>query len=355
MAKNSNATDLRYNSLASPFKSIEDFVESDHEDLNREEGEILDGTTFTALGRVPYRRGVQVLRAGELNLIAGRTTPVQSTNSEDNFSCFFAMPFIGSFVTKETKGVTEVSAGDIYLNQNYSGPSTMGYLSSLFVALDRDRLSRTIRSISREETAETLKAPIKIKGGASKNGMVGTGKMWSLLFYIDNLHGEECGLPSYMGLDDQFYRLLSFALLEADDRLEKVRRHWATSFSDWKNPLDELVDYIQANSHLGLTLTDLEEQSHYSARHLQNLFKEKFDCTPMQFVRRQRLTSAMEKLQTADDDATVTSIGRDCGYRFTSNFTTDFHRQFGVTPSTVLRASRGGVEIGSEALTHADL
>ena len=157
-----------------------------------------------------------------------------------------------------------------------------------------------------------------------------------------------------MGLGEQMYRLVAIALFEQSGVLESLQSCWCSKSNDWHNQLDELVDYIKENAHLGLTLTDLEEQSHYSARHLQSLFRQKFDCTPMQFVRRQRLTSAMEKLQTADYDATVTSIGRDCGYRFTSNFTTDFHRQFGVTPSTVLRASRGGGEIGTEALAHAD-
>jgi hypothetical protein len=60
----------------------------------------------------------------------------------------------------------------------------------------------------------------------------------------------------------------------------------------------------------------------------------------MQFVRRQRLSVAMEKLQTADFDETVTDIARDIGYRYTSSFTTDFRREFGVNPSAVLRASR---------------
>ena len=62
----------------------------------------------------------------------------------------------------------------------------------------------------------------------------------------------------------------------------------------------------------------------------------------MQFVRRQRLSDAMEKLQTADLDDTVTTIARDMGYRYTSNFTNDFQRAFGVKPSAVLRSSRGG-------------
>ena len=338
--------DPRYTSLPSAFNSIDACIESDQEALSRIEGEVLDGTTFKALEGVPYRRSLQVLCAGDLHLIAGQTTPVQSINSADNFSCFLAMPLSGGFITKEAHGFQAVGPGDLYLNQNYCGPSRMGYLSSLFVSLDRSRLHRTLRLISRRSvpaaSGEGVLAPsLKIERGR-KPGVIGTGKMWSLLSYIDSLHEDDPSLPSCMGLDDQFYRLLSFALLEAGDQLEDVRRHWATSVNDWNNPLDDLVDYIRLNAHIGLTLTDLEEQSHYSARHLQNLFKEKFNCTPMQFVRRQRLTSAMEKLQAPDEEATVTSIGRACGYRLISNFTTDFQRQFGVTPSTVLRASRRG-------------
>jgi AraC-like DNA-binding protein len=52
----------------------------------------------------------------------------------------------------------------------------------------------------------------------------------------------------------------------------------------------------------------------------------------------------MERLQVADHDDTVTKIARECGYRFMSNFTTDFQREFGVTPSVVLRTSRMGAK-----------
>lgn len=60
----------------------------------------------------------------------------------------------------------------------------------------------------------------------------------------------------------------------------------------------------------------------------------------MQFVRRQRLEEAMEQLLAAGDGATVTRIARDCGYRSTSQFSSDFHREFGQLPSHILRRSR---------------
>jgi AraC-like DNA-binding protein len=49
----------------------------------------------------------------------------------------------------------------------------------------------------------------------------------------------------------------------------------------------------------------------------------------------------MERLETAGVNETVTNIARDCGYRYTSNFSTDFQREYGVAPSAVMRAARG--------------
>ena len=343
MTKDIRSINPRYEALSSPFKSIERFTEAEHEALLREESEVLDGTSFKILGQERYQRGMQVLGVGELTLVVGRTTPVQSSNSSSLFSCFFAMPFMGGFITRDGALCDEVSAGDIYLNTDYYATSTIGYLSSVFVALDRQRLDRAMRSISGGESLRSIGTSVVIQGRTRAPSAVGTGKMWSFMSFIDRLYAEDPGLPSCLGLDEQFYRLLSLSLLETCGKDEGVKRCWEVSRNDWRNPLDELVDYIRANAHNGLTLTDLEEQSHYSARHLQNLFKDKFDCTPMQFVRRERLKTAMERLQTADYDETVTSIARQCGYRFVSNFTADFQRQFGINPSTVLRASRGGV------------
>ncbi len=72
--------------------------------------------------------------------------------------------------------------------------------------------------------------------------------------------------------------------------------------------------------------------------------RERFDCAPMQFVKRQRLARAMERLREPAVDDTVARITRDCGYHYTSNFSTDFQRYYGIKPSVVLRSSRGGVD-----------
>lgn len=112
--------------------------------------------------------------------------------------------------------------------------------------------------------------------------------MWSLIRFIDQLHGEHPIIPSCLGIDDQFYRMLFLSMLESDNRFEGVEKCFAAPARTWASPLDDPVDYVCSHTHLALSITDLEEISHHSTRHLFNLFREKFNCTSMQFVRAQR-------------------------------------------------------------------
>lgn len=342
MAERTAPLDPRYASLRSPLTSAGTFVEADRETLLREENGCLQGKFFRRRGKVHYQRGLQVLRAGSLTLIAGRTTPVLSSNRSAHFSCFFAMPFIGGFVTRDGALCDEVGPGDLYLNQNYYGTSTIGYLSSLFVALDPRRLERTLGSISGGESLASIGTSLVVKAARRPGGSVGAGRLWTFISFLDRLYGEDPAIPSCLGVDEQFYRLLALALLEACGRSDHLSHHWSAAAGGWTNPLDDLVDWIRANAHASITLTDLEERSHYSARRLQTLFREKFGCTPMQFVRRQRLDLALQKLHAAGWDDSITSIARACGYRHLANFSSDFQRQFGLAPSALLRAAREG-------------
>ena len=224
MTTRTTPADPRYTSLISPLQSITAFTEAEHETLLREESEILDGTSFKILGKAAYQRGTQLLKAGELQLIAGRTTPVQSSNSSPGFSCFFAMPFIGGFTTRDGSLYDEVSPGDIDLNQNYFGTSTIGYLSPLFVALDQQRLDRTMREISGCTSLTALGTSVVIQGKMHKASSVGADKIWQLISLIDTLNSEDAIIPSCLGLDEQFYRLLSLSLLETCGKFEGVKK-----------------------------------------------------------------------------------------------------------------------------------
>lgn len=342
MHNHNQPVDEMYDSLAYPLKSVGPFTESTQEALLREESEVIGGIIIQRIGRGEYRKGIQILRAGDLSLMAGRTTPAWSTNTSEEFRCLVTMPVIGGFQKSIDGQIQEVIADDLHLDLNNFGKAKRNHSCSLFIAIDEKRLASTMRTMGSSESLNAMDKSVIVKGGGHSPRKSGTRKLWHLINFIDSIHGEDPYLPTALGLGEQFYRLLSVTLLESADMIGVVRDRWASKKLNWKSGLDDLIDYLRSNSHENLTLTDLEEKSNYSARQLQKLFREKFDCTPMQFVRRQRLAFAMERLQTATWDDSVTSIARDCGYRHTSNFTADFQKEFGVAPSVVLRASRGG-------------
>ena len=101
-----------------------------------------------------------------------------------------------------------------------------------------------------------------------------------------------------------------------------------------------MLDFIKWNLAKPLNLTQLEMQSHYSRRALQYTFRERLGCTPLQWIRNQRLDLARLSLQNPSPGESVASISSDCGYRTQSLFSVDFQQRFHVRPSQLLREAR---------------
>lgn len=279
---------------------------------------------------------------GKIKILATKTTPCISFEEGSGFSTL-AMPRHGDCHEYKEDGMLKaIEPGDMHLSPRTGGIADVGCFSGFILEIDHGRMRRTLRALGKGAEID-LTRPFTLRGKSNAEEEESTGLIWSCISLIEQVT-EECGyITEALALDDQIYRLLALALLKTEKRLGEVDKWRGQRQVNRTGQIDALVDYIRARSHMPLTLTDLEEESNYSARHIQNLFRDRFDCTPMQFIRRQRLQAAMERLKNSGDGDTVTKIARDCGYRFTSNFSNDFHKEFGVAPSIVLRASRGGV------------
>ena len=103
------------------------------------------------------------------------------------------------------------------------------------------------------------------------------------------------------------------------------------------HPLDPLLTFILANLQEPLSLSTLERVSNYSRRTLQYAFHEHCGCSPMQWIRQQRLARAHQRLLHPHPGDTVTAISAACGYRSLSRFNVDYKRAYGAKPSAVLR------------------
>jgi AraC-like DNA-binding protein len=336
--------DARLSSLPFPLRNITSTEQCDPEEILKNKDFFGNGTHFNQSQASAPLAEIARISIGQQELLAIRTTPLITCEEGGDFFTMAIAVSADQYRYKQGGSSQDLVPGDIHLDPRTGGTTYVGYFSGFIIAADHMRLARTMRAMKGGDVNWNLKKSYILHGGRSSDACINHGQFWALFTFLDQLLCESKYLAKGLGLDDQIYRLLALSLFQTEGSLDKVRKRWELGTKNWTGPMDDLVDYIAQNVHTSITLTDLEEQSNYSGRHLQNLFKEKFDCTPMQFVRRQRLTAAMEKLQTAEDGENVTSIARDCGYRFTSNFTTDFQREFGVNPSVVLRSSRGGVE-----------
>jgi AraC-like DNA-binding protein len=280
------------------------------------------------------------IEIGQVKAIAIRTMPVVTREEGDHYSTLLMM-FDGDLCRYcDELHSEDVKPGDIHLNPRNGCRSVIGYFSGIICEIDHQTLRRTMSAMRGDGFEWNSGKSYLIQGHGSRDALDKTGHLWSLISLVDQLLAECPYLSSGLGLDDQLYRRLALSILRAEGLVDKIDQRWRGTAQKWSSQLDELIDFIRANTHRNLSITDLEEQSCYSARHLQNLFRERFDCTPMQYVRRQRLNSAMEQLQTADWNTTVIQAARDCGYVHLSTFSYDFKREFGVTPSAVLKATR---------------
>jgi len=140
-----------------------------------------------------------------------------------------------------------------------------------------------------------------------------------------------------LGLEDSFYRcfvmLLSPELFFGEEAISRKRVLRS------RNQLDVACDYIQANLDGVLTLSDIESISGMSARNLQYAFAKRFGCTPMQWVREQRLNLAHYRLIHAEIGDTVTYVATSCGFTKLGEFAQHYCKRFHELPSETLKKS----------------
>jgi AraC-like DNA-binding protein len=143
-----------------------------------------------------------------------------------------------------------------------------------------------------------------------------------------------------VGLDRSIQRMV--VLLLCGDLILVARQQSAAEPGSKARIFDELLAWIEANLHHPLQLQDLVNQSGYSQRSLRNFFQERCGCGPVQWIRRQRLQAARQRLLNPESQDTVSSIAAQFGYSYLSQFSRDFQAAYQLRPSDVLREGQRG-------------
>jgi AraC-like DNA-binding protein len=139
------------------------------------------------------------------------------------------------------------------------------------------------------------------------------------------------------------------ALLLPELRWESPLHRLSQNEQRGRDSFDDLVDYIRLHLAEPLTLTMLEQRSHYSRRALQYAFRKRLGCTATQWIRRERLELARRDLQHPGPADSVAVIALRCGYRSLSLFSVEFQQRFHVKPSQLLREARASQPAGRDS------
>lgn len=94
--------------------------------------------------------------------------------------------------------------------------------------------------------------------------------------------------------------------------------------------IEEIVQFMEQNyQNPTFSIMDLEEHMHYSGNHIRNLFKEAYQCTPMEYLLQLRIRKAKELLATTSLKAV--EIAEQVGYENSKYFYSLFKKHTGMT------------------------
>lgn len=208
-----------------------------------------------------------------------------------------------------------------------------GFRSHLMWSLDPAQLQNTAQAMLGIESAIDLQLE-RVRLLPQSIAGVKVDTSFSALFPLLNLYANQPDVLKQMGLEDVLYRqtvmLLRPDLFEGRSSLASSPENSAISRK--RIVIERLCTYIQ--DHLGdqLNLTQLERVSGLSARTLQTTFAEVLGCTPMAWIKEQRLLKTRQNLLAKNTETSIEAIALGAGFQSMPSFFVAYRKRFKETP-----------------------
>ncbi|MFG1425108.1 helix-turn-helix domain-containing protein [Roseixanthobacter glucoisosaccharinicivorans] len=270
-----------------------------------------------------------------LKLVCMSHTPIRTRVETDEFSFF--MPMDGGPIHSKVNGKEILCnvATDALLAPEGERVGEGNNRSVLVASIDRRRLLHTARTmLGQDEIKLDLGNPTVLPlnvGGVNFDLMV---RSACNLLEACNLSGE---LAAKIGVDETFYRAICGMLLRDQLFGEGEGKAARTLEDEW---VERACDYVLANLSRRITLTDLEMVSGLSARSLQYGFQRHFGCSPVTWIRNERLNAARDLLLAKGAETNVTTAALTFGFSNLGTFSKLYREKFGEYPTATLAASR---------------
>lgn len=281
-----------------------------------------------------FRHQSSCITINDLKIAATSSTPIRSQVVKTNKSTLI-IPLSGhGKIVANGHQLAWHGGSKAVLLSNCEGGSESTSRSVLMVDLDLNRLENTTRSMLGLDLHSKIPGDIHIPREVDlKVGRVSFDLVFrQLASLIDQfcLQGE---LVNQSGVDDSFYRTISMMLQPAlflDSASSDPNRKYD------RRLLDRVCQYIQSHLSYPITLSDLEKAGCMSRRKLHYAFLKRYNCTPIEWVRMERLTLAHEKINKASQGTKLTDIALACGFNKPATFSHYYHLRFGEQPSATL-------------------
>ena len=97
------------------------------------------------------------------------------------------------------------------------------------------------------------------------------------------------------------------------------------------NRLSEIINWIEKNIRLEITLDDIASNSHLSKFYLHRIFKQATGLSLLEYVRSRKLATSLSDLM--NKDLRVIDIAQEYGFEYHQSYIRAFKREYGITPA----------------------
>jgi len=267
-------------------------------------------------------------------ILATATTPLRIC-SEQSSTYRLIIPFVGKINLVADSLTLNCQAG---MTAAFIPPVSLvaetTLASFMTINVDCTRLEQVTRTMLGVYSPSPFGLALNVPRTLSLQvGRVSFEIMFRLLAITLDQFSYEPELLDITGLEDCFYRHIAM-LLEPNLFLKQVHSKTNPAFS--RRKIDRVCDYAVSRLHQTITLTELEHIGRMSKRSLHYAFQSRFGCTPLQWVRQERLMLARSQIHNAKNSSSITSIAISCGFNKPARFADYYNRHFGELPSVTL-------------------
>lgn len=204
------------------------------------------------------------------------------------------------------------------------------------VRLPRADFEATVAELTARDEPGPIRVPLSQR--PSKSAAIAVGKV--MHFLLRNA-GPSGLVTAGSLLRTQLIRMLVASIVEAYGPL--VRTADKCAEGDVRPPaVRRAIAYLEGAAADDVRICEVAAAARLSTRSLQEAFRKHLDTTPMAYLKSVRLARAHADLRQAslEEGTTVADVAYRWGFGNLGRFAADYRREFGRSPSEVLRAAR---------------